>query len=46
MFLVWWLVASVFGVLATVSSELYVVWFFCSLGCFILGLIDLMKDGY
>ncbi|QBQ82003.1 hypothetical protein CW09_017 [Lactococcus phage CW09] len=46
MFIVYWLMSAVFGVIASVHSSLYGVWFLCCLGCFIIGFVSLLKGGY
>ena len=46
MFIVYWIMSAMFGVVASVDHSLFVVWFLCCLGNFILGLVDLIKEGY
>lgn len=45
MFILFWLLSSMFGIMASLDSELFIIWFLCCLGCFVLGLINLLK-GY
>lgn len=46
MFITYFIGTVLFGILASVDDSLFVIWFLCALGCFILGLIDLIKGGY
>lgn len=46
MFIVYWIMSAMFGVVASVDHSLFVVWLLCCLGNFILGLVDLIKEGY
>lgn len=46
MFIVYWIMSAMFGIVASVDGSLYGVWFLCCLGCFVLGLINLIKGGY
>lgn len=46
MFITYFIGTVLFGIMASVDSSLFVIWFLCALGCFILGLIDLLKGGY
>lgn len=46
MFIVYWLFAVAFGVVSACDPSLFGIWFLCCLGCFILGLVDLIKGGY
>ena len=45
MFIVYWIMSAMFGIMASVDGSLFVVWYLCSLGCFVLGLVDLIKGG-
>lgn len=45
MFIIWWLLSVAFGVVASVDASLWGVWFLCCIGCFVLGLVDLMLGG-
>lgn len=46
MFLLYWLLSATFGIMASIDGDIFLVWFLCCLGCFVLGLIDLLKGGY
>lgn len=46
MFITYFIESALFGIMASIDSSLFGVWFLCALGCFILGLIDLLKGGY
>lgn len=46
MFIIYWIMSAMFGIMASVDGSLYGVWFLCCLGCFILGLVNLLKGGY
>ena len=46
MFIVYWIMSVMFGIVASVYLSLFLVWLLCRLGNFILGLVDLIKGGY
>ena len=46
MFIVYWIMSAMFGIVASVDNSLFGVWFLYCLGNFILGLVDLIKGGY
>lgn len=46
MFIVYWIMSAMFGIVASVDHSLFGIWFLCCIGCLILGLIDLIKGGY
>lgn len=46
MFIIYWIMSAMFGIMASVDGSLYGVWVLCCLGCFILGLVNLLKGGY
>lgn len=46
MFIVYWLMSAMFGIVANFDSSLYGVWLLCCLGFYVLGLVDLIKGGY
>ena len=46
MFIAYWIMTSIFGILAIIDHSLFGIWFLCCQGCFILGLVDLIKGGY
>lgn len=46
MFIIYWIMSAMFGIMASVDNSLFGVWFLCCLGCFILGLVELIKGGY
>ena len=45
MFIAYWIMTSIFGILAIIDRSLFGIWFLCCQGCFILGLVDLIKGG-
>lgn len=46
MYIVYLIMSVMFGIVASVDHSLFGVWFLCCLGCFILGLVNLLKGGY
>lgn len=46
MFIAYFIGTALFGILASVDSSLFGIWFLCALCCFILGLVDLLNGGY
>ena len=46
MFIVYWIMSAMFGILASVDNDLFGIWLLCCLGNFILGLVELIKGGY
>jgi hypothetical protein len=46
MFIVYWIMSVMFGIVASVDNSLFGVWFLCCLGCLVLGLVDLIKGEY
>lgn len=46
MFIVYWIMSAMFGIMASVDSSLFGIWFLCCLGNFILGLVELINGGY
>lgn len=46
MFLLYWLGCALFGIMASLDTDIFLIWFLCCLGCFVLGLIDLIDGGY
>ena len=46
MFIVYWVMSAMFGILTSIDNDLFGIWFLCCLGNFILGLVELIKGGY
>lgn len=46
MFLLYWLCCALFGIMATVDADNFLIWYLCCFGCFVLGLIYLINGGF